>query len=139
MDLGLAAAVEWQAQEFQARTGIECRLRLAAQEVEAPDVSTALFRILQETLTNVARHAEAKRAEVVLQKQRDRLVLRIRDDGRGFDQGDPALSGSLGLLGMRERATMLGGGLSISSALGKGTSVTAWIPLPSPEASGARR
>jgi PAS domain S-box-containing protein len=136
LDLGLAAAVEWQAQEFQARTGIQCKLRLLAQEVVAPDASTALFRILQETLTNVARHAGAMRAEVVLQNKRGRLVLRIRDNGRGFDQAGTSLSGSLGLLGMRERAAMLGGGVSISSAPGKGTTVTAWIPLRSPEESG---
>ena len=89
-------------------------------------------------MTNVARHAKATRVEIVKQKQRDRLVLRIRDNGRGFDQADPALSGSLGLLGMRERAVMLGGGVNISSAPGKGTSVTAWVPLRPPEASGAR-
>ena len=136
LDLGLAAAVEWQVQEFQARTGIQCKLRLLAQEVVAPDASTALFRILQETLTNVARHAGAMRSEVVLRKQRGRLVLRIRDDGRGFDQAGTSLSGSLGLLGMRERAAMLGGGVSISSAPGKGTTVTAWIPLRPPEESG---
>jgi PAS domain S-box-containing protein len=137
LDLGLAAAVEWQAQEFQDRTGIRCQLRLLAQEVVAPNVSTALFRILQETFTNVARHAGATRAEVVLQRERDRLVLAIRDDGRGFDQADPSLSGSLGLVGMRERAAMLGGGVSISSAPGKGTSVIAWIPLRPPEEAAA--
>jgi signal transduction histidine kinase len=136
LDLGLAAAVEWQVQEFQARTGIQCKLRLLTQEVFAPDVSTALFRILQETLTNVARHAKATRVEVVKQKERDRLVLRIRDNGRGFDPEDPSISKSLGLLGMRERAAILGGQVSVSSAPGKGTSVTAWIPLPSPEESG---
>jgi DNA-binding NarL/FixJ family response regulator len=133
LDLGLAAAVEWQVQEFQDRTGIRCQLRLPAQEVVAPNVSTALFRILQETFTNVARHAGATRAEVVLQKERDRLVLAIRDNGRGFDQADPSLSGSLGLVGMQERAAMLGGGVSISSAPRKGTSVIAWIPLRPPE------
>ncbi len=137
LDLGLAAAVEWQVQEFQARTGIQCKLRLLAQEVFAPDVSTALFRILQETLTNVARHAEATRVEVVKQKQRDRLVLRIRDNGRGFDPEDPSISKSVGLLGMRERAAILGGRVKIASAPGKGTTVTAWIPLRPPEESGA--
>jgi len=137
LDLGLAAAVEWQTQEFQDRTGIRCELRLPALEVVAPDVSTSLFRILQETFTNVARHSRATRVEVVLQKERDRLVLAIRDNGRGFDQADPSLSGSLGLVGMRERAAMLGGGVSISSAPGKGTSVIAWIPLRPPEESGA--
>ena len=137
LDLGLAAAVEWQVQEFQARSGIQCKVRLLTREVVASNASTAMFRIVQETLTNVARHAEATRAEVVLQKQRDRLVLLIRDNGRGFDQADPSLSKSLGLLGMRERAAILGGQVNISSAPGKGTTVTAWIPLPSPEESGA--
>jgi len=137
LDLGLAAAVEWQAQDFQTRTGIQCTVRLPSQEVTAPHASTALFRIFQETLTNVARHAKATRVEVVLQKQRDRLVLLIRDNGRGFHSANPALSKSLGLLGMRERAAILGGQVNISSAPGKGTRVTAWIPLRSPKESGA--
>jgi PAS domain S-box-containing protein len=136
LDLGLAAAVEWQVQEFEARSGIRCKVRVLTRQVVASNASTAMFRIFQETLTNVARHAKATRAEVVLQKQRDRLVLLIHDNGRGFDQADPSLSKSLGLLGMRERAAILGGRVSISSAPGKGTTVTAWIPLPSPEESG---
>jgi PAS domain S-box-containing protein len=136
LDLGLAAAVEWEAHEFQARTGIQCKLRLLAQEALAPAVSTAVYRILQETLTNVARHAKATRVEVVEQKQRDHLMLRIRDNGRGFDPADPTLSKSLGLLGIRERAAILGGRVNISSAPGKGTSVTVWIPLRLPEESG---
>ena len=137
LDLGLAAAVEWQVQEFQARFGVPCKIRLLIREVVTSNASTAMFRIFQETLTNVARHAEATRVEVVLQKQRDRLVLLIHDNGRGFDQADPSLSKSLGLLGMRERAAILGGQVNISSAPGKGTTVTAWITLPSPEESGA--
>jgi signal transduction histidine kinase len=136
LDLGLAAALEWQMQDFEARTGIQCKLRLLTQDVFASNVSTALFRILQETLTNVARHAKATQVEVVKQRLQDRLVLRIRDNGRGFDPADPSLSKSLGLLGMRERAAILGGQVNISSAPGKGTTVTAWIPLPSPEESG---
>jgi PAS domain S-box-containing protein len=136
LDLGLAAAVEWQVQEFQARSGIQCKVRLLTQEVVALNASTAMFRIFQETLTNVTRHAKATRVEVVLQKQRDRLVLLIRDNGRGFDRADPSLSKSPGLLGMRERAAILDGRVNISSAPGKGTTVTAWIPLPSPEESG---
>ena len=136
LDLGLAAAVEWQVQEFQARTGIQCKLQLLTQELFAPDVSTALFRILQETLTNIARHAKATRVEVVKQRQRDRLVLQIHDNGRGFDPEDPSLLKSLGLLGMRERAAILGGQVNVSSAPGKGTSVTAWIPIRPPRESG---
>jgi signal transduction histidine kinase len=137
LDLGLAAAVEWQVQEFQARYGVPCKVRLLIREVVTSNASTAMFRIFQETLTNVARHAKATRVEVVLQKQPDRLLLLIHDNGRGFDQADPALSNSLGLLGMRERAAILGGEVNISSAAGKGTTVTAWIPLPSREESGA--
>jgi PAS domain S-box-containing protein len=137
LDLGLAAAVEWQVQEFQARSGVSCKVRLLIREVVTSNASTAMFRIFQETLTNVARHAKATRVEVVLQRQPDRLVLLIHDNGRGFDQADPSLSNSLGLLGMRERAAILGGQVNISSAAGKGTTVTAWIPLPSREESGA--
>jgi PAS domain S-box-containing protein len=137
LDVGLAAAVEWQAQEFEARFGIPCKVRLLTKEVFAPDVSITLFRILQEALTNVARHAKATRVQIVKQKQRDRLVLRIHDNGRGFDPKNPALSKSLGLLGMRERAAILGGAVSISSAPGKGTTVTAWVPRRSPQESGA--
>ncbi|MDP9169213.1 MAG: PAS domain-containing sensor histidine kinase [Acidobacteriota bacterium] len=133
LDLGLAAAVEWQVQEFQARSGVSCGVRLLLREVVPSNASTAMFRIFQETLTNVARHAWATRVEVVLQKQGDRLVLLIHDNGCGFDQVDPSLSQSLGLLGMRERAAVLGGHVDISSAPGKGTTVAAWIPLPALE------
>ncbi len=123
LDLGLAEAVEWQVQEFQTRSGIQCTVRLLTREVVASNASTA--------------NAKATRTEVVLQKQQDWLVLLIRDNGRGFDQADPSLSKSLGLLGMRERAAILGGRVNISSAPGKGTTVTAWIPLRSPGESGA--
>jgi PAS domain S-box-containing protein len=137
LDLGLAAAVEWQVQEFQARSGVQCKVRLLIREVVTSNASTGMFRIFQETLTNIARHAKATRVEVVLQKERGRLVLLIHDNGQGFDQTDASLSKSLGLLGMRERAAILGGQVNISSAPGKGTTVTAWIPLPSPDESGA--
>ena len=130
LDLGLAAAVEWQARDFQFRTGIPCQLQLPPQELAlAPNIATALFRIFQETLTNVARHANPASVEVCLETQGDRMVLRIHDNGQGFDDTNPALSKSLGLLGMRERAVMLGGQVDISSTPGQGTSVTAWIPL----------
>ena len=138
LDLGLAAAVEWQVQDFQARSGIQCEVRLLTDDVVAANAATAMFRIFQETLTNVARHSQATRAEVVLQRRGDRLVLLIHDNGRGFDETDPALSKSLGLLGMRERAAILGGRVDIASAPGNGTTVTAWIPFPSPEESGKR-
>ncbi len=137
LDLGLAAAVEWQVQEFQARSGVQCKVRLLIREAVTSNASTAMFRIFQETLTNVGRHAKATRVEVVLQKQQDRLVLLIHDNGQGFNHVDPSLSKSLGLLGMRERAAVLGGQVDISSAPGKGTTVAAWIPLPLPDKFGA--
>ena len=137
LDLGLTSAVEWQVQEFQTRTGIACRLFLPPHEVAvASNVSTALFRIFQEALTNIARHAECTTVEVNLEEQANRVILRVRDQGRGFDETDPGLAKSLGLLGMRERAAMLGGHVSIRSSPGEGTSVTAWIPLQTPERSG---
>jgi signal transduction histidine kinase len=136
LDLGLAAAVEWQVGEFQARSGVQCKVRLLIREVVTSNASTAMFRIFQETLTNVARHSKATLVEVVLQKERDRLVLLVHDNGWGFDQADLSFSKSLGLLGMRERAAILGGEVNISSAPGKGTTVTAWVPLPSPEEAG---
>ena len=139
LDLGLAAAVEWQVQEFQARSGVQCTVRLLVRELVTSNVSTAMFRIFQETLTNVGRHAKATRVEVVLQKQQNRLILLIHDNGRGFDLADPSLFRSLGLLGMRERAAILGGQVNISSAPGSGTTVAAWIPLQSPETSSAIR
>ncbi len=130
LDLGLAAAVEWQARDFQLRTGIPCQLQLPLQELAlAPNIATALFRIFQESLTNITRHANSTSVEVCLEIQGDGMVLRIGDNGQGFDDTNPALSKSLGLLGMRERALMLGGQVNISSTPGAGTSVTAWIPL----------
>ena len=130
LDLGLAAAVEWQARDFQLRTGIPCQLQLPPQElVVAPNIATALFRIFQETLTNITRHANATSVEVCMETQGEGMVLRIHDNGQGFDDTNPALSKSLGLLGMRERAVMLGGQVNVSSTPGQGTSVTAWIPL----------
>ncbi len=122
---------------FQARTDIRCEVRLPRKELFAQNISTALFRILQETLTNVARHAKATRVEIVNQKQRDQLVLRIRDNGLGFDPEDSSISRSTGLMGMQGNAAMLGGGVNIASAPGKGTTVTAWIPLRSAEEAGA--
>jgi PAS domain S-box-containing protein len=129
-DLGLSAAIEWQTREFQARTGIECELVLPAKDVVLDDDhSTAIFRIFQETLTNIARHACATRAIVRLKKVRQAIVLEVLDNGKGFDNGAIAQKKSLGLLGMKERALILGGLIEICSKPGQGTSVTVRIPL----------
>jgi len=130
-DLGLEAAIEWQAKEFAARTGVRCEVSVPAEDlVLASDVATAIFRIFQEALTNVARHAEATLVHVSLRKQPTTLLLEVKDDGKGFRTEDLAGSASfLGLLGMRERAFVFDGDVVISSAPGAGTTVTATIPL----------
>jgi two-component system sensor histidine kinase UhpB len=129
LDLGLIAAIEWQAEEFEERTGTECQLALPPHDVVLDqDKLIAVFRILQEALTNVARHSKATQARIVLTEQPRDLVLEVHDNGRGMD-ADYARRGSLGLLGMRERAVFVGGELTLTSAPGQGTVVTARIPL----------
>ena len=128
-EFGLTAAIDWLAREFEKRTGIECRIAAPLPEVVLDGQrSTALFRILQEALTNVARHAGAGRVEIQLRDTPNELVLVIRDDGRGFADYDLAGSRSLGLVGMRERALALGGQVDVSGSPGRGTTVQAWIP-----------
>ena len=130
-DLGLTAAIEWQAREYQSRTGIACDMRLELGDLEVDaERSTALFRIFQEILTNVARHARASRVTVKLEKTAGDVVLEVKDNGRGIEAGQIAGEKSLGLLGMRERAHILGGEVDIQGAPGKGTSVRVTVPLP---------
>ncbi len=128
-DLGLAAAIEWQTQEFQARTGVECQV-LLPEEVLVLDEerSTAVFRIFQETLTNVARHAEASRVIVSLERTPQEFVLNVTDNGKSFEAATVFGSKSLGFLGMKERALILGGSLEVHGNLGKGTTVTVRVP-----------
>jgi signal transduction histidine kinase len=129
-DLGLVPAAEWLAQDFTQRTGVPCQLVVGSGDLEFRDPhATAIFRILQETLTNVARHAEARRVEVALDRTDGRVTLDVRDDGRGFSTGDPRRPNAFGLVGLRERAQLLGGDVSIESRPGRGTSVHARIPL----------
>jgi two-component system, NarL family, sensor histidine kinase UhpB len=127
-DLGLAAAVEWVAEEFQARTGTNVQLTLPGVDFAIDrEHATALFRILQEILTNVARHANGTQVNVRLLKEEGSLILQVHDNGRGVSKEE--LSGrSLGILGMRERALLLGGELTISGAPAFGTTVTVRIP-----------
>jgi len=128
-ELGLSAALEWAAEDFEARTGIKCRLELPEDDVAADqERATALFRIFQEALTNVARHANATEVQAQLAREDVGLTLEVRDNGQGFD--DQHLSGqrSLGILGMQERALILGGEFNITSAPGKGTTVRVRIP-----------
>jgi PAS domain S-box-containing protein len=128
-DLGLTAAIEWQAQDFQNRTGIECEFNSNLREVDLDrDRSTTVFRILQETLTNVARHASATRVNICLKEEEATLVLIVEDNGRGITKSEIFDPKSFGLLGMRERALVFGGEVEIRGTAGRGTTVTLKIP-----------
>jgi PAS domain S-box-containing protein len=129
-ELGLEAATEWYVRDFELRTGIPCALQsdLKGAPVEA-GLATAVFRILQEALTNVARHSGAGRVEIHLSADTNELRLEIRDDGRGIPNDQAAASQSLGLLGMRERALSLGGDLLVRGIPDVGTTVTLRVPL----------
>lgn len=129
-DLGLAAAVEWQAQEFQDRTRIKCRFDFGACEVNLdPERATAAFRILQEALTNVARHADATEVDICLKEKGPNLSLTVHDNGKGIEREKIEGMDTFGILGMRERALLLGGQLKIRGGQGKGTTVSLQIPL----------
>ena len=127
--LGLTAALEWEATKFQARTGIRCRVesRLGTTTLDGARATT-LFRIAQESLTNVARHAHAGAVRLSIQRSRNRVVLEVQDNGRGISKRELRDPQSSGLLGMRERAHLLGGELKISGTPGRGTRVTVSIP-----------
>ena len=129
-DLGLATALEWQAQEFQRRTGTRCSVDLPAEPLALDaERSIAIFRIFQESLTNVARHAYATEVQVRLEMHGDELIFRVSDNGRGFDATQASARQSLGLVGMQERALLLGGQIEIRGAPGSGTTVSLRIPL----------
>jgi signal transduction histidine kinase len=131
-DLGLVAAIEWQAREFQKRTEIECRTVSDEEEVSlSAEKSTAVFRIFQEILTNVARHAYASRIEISVEEQRGTLVLTVFDNGIGISQAELSDTKSLGLLGMRERALICGGHIEVTGRKGEGTKVIVSIPTNS--------
>jgi len=129
-EIGLAAAFEWQAREFQRRTGIRCNVNIVTRFVD-PDKerSTALFRIFQELLTNVARHANATRVNVALNESEAALALTVEDNGRGIKENEIESPRSLGFLGLRERVLAFGGTIGIKGDQGKGTKVSVSIPV----------
>ncbi|WP_153796194.1 PAS domain S-box protein [Foetidibacter luteolus] len=128
-DLGLCEALEWYSSEFEKRYGIKTQFAGQVDAVIPKPVTTALFRIYQESLTNVAMHANAAEVEASLHVENNKLVLVIKDNGRGFDNGAAHDSNSLGLLGMKERTHSLGGFYDIKSKPGEGTSVYVTVPL----------
>jgi signal transduction histidine kinase len=134
-DMGLVAAIRWQAKEFQKRMGMRCRLRLPEDHaVLDKELSTAVFRIFQEILTNIARHAKASSVNVQFSISDDFLNLKVADDGIGISESQIRGQGSLGLLGMQERAQLFGGEVSIEGTSGRGTTVSVSIPISRPQA-----
>ncbi|HRP54939.1 PAS domain S-box protein [Agriterribacter sp.] len=129
-DLGLIAAMEWQAREFEKNTGIVAELTLPAEALMLePEIKTGLFRIFQESLTNIARHAQARLVRVNLLEKDNSLVLNIGDDGKGFNTSLLNEKRTLGILGMEERSLMMGGKYIIKSEPGRGTTVKVTVPL----------
>ena len=129
-DLGLVAAIDWHLREFEKRSGLETEFSDKGNDISMPEsIKTGLFRIFQESLTNVARHAEATKVKVNLHRQDGKLVLSIQDDGRGFNRFQSGEKKTLGILGMRERTSMMGGTYDIESQPGKGTVVKVSVPI----------
>jgi hypothetical protein len=134
-DLGIVPAVEWLAENFTQRTGVPCRLTIGAPDLELDGLqATAVFRIVQESLTNIAKHARAADAEVSIVQDGDSLVIRVSDDGDGFATQDPRKPGSFGLVGLRERAALLRGEATITSGAGEGTTIEVRLPFGTAEA-----
>lgn len=129
--LGLEAAIKWEAKEFTKRTGIKCEVNIPSknQLVTNPDLSTALFRIFQEALTNVARHSKAKNVMVSLLRQNRTIRFEVEDNGKGIIESDISSPTALGILGMQERARCFGGDLMIAGHVRKGTHLVVNIPL----------
>ncbi len=129
-EIGLAAAFEWQAREFQRRTGIRCLVAIDPNFVDPEkERSTALFRIFQELLTNVARHANATRVNVSLTEGKTALALSVEDNGRGIKDKEIESPRSLGFLGLRERVLAFGGMIDVKGDEGRGTRVSVTIPI----------
>lgn len=126
-DLGLAAAIEWQASEFSSRTGVLCEVSIIPADLEvSSEQATAIFRIFQEALTNVARHAGASSVRAQLRQENGDVQMVLEDDGRGIRESE--IAGSLGILGMKERAQVCGGGVQVFGSPGKGTTVMIRMP-----------
>jgi signal transduction histidine kinase len=136
-NLGLIPAIDWQVKEFRTRTSIACELHLPDDSpVLSTESATAVFRIFQETLTNVARHSGADRVTVTITVHAGTLILEVADNGKGISPGD--IGKSLGLVGMRERAMAVGGSVSVTGEPAKGTTVVLRVPLQRPAASPAK-
>ena len=131
-NLGIVAAIEWQAQQFKARTGIICQFDPSIENADlSQEQSTAIFRIFQEALTNILRHAQATRVNIMIEQEEGEFVLEVKDNGRGIAEEERTGSRSVGLIGMRERAHLAGGSIEITGVAGKGTVLTLRVPIHS--------
>lgn len=129
-DLGLIYTMEWYSAQFQARTGVQCRLTVNPAKLEvSDDMATTIYRIFQEALTNVSRHAEATRVEASIQHKNNKILIEINDNGKGIRGSEMSRSTSFGIVGMRERVYALGGEFVITGERDKGTRINATIPL----------
>lgn len=129
-DFGLSAAIEWQAEEFGNRTGVQFEIISDPEDIILDnDHSTAIFRIFQETLTNITRHANATRVQVILKENSGVIEMEIRDNGKGIKEEEILNPKSFGLIGMRERTHFFGGNFKISGSRDKGTTVKVSIPI----------
>jgi PAS domain S-box-containing protein len=130
LELGLVEAVEWQALQFENRTGITVQLECSLEKVDLNnEQSTAVFRILQEALTNIQRHAQPTKVTITMKEESGQFFLTIKDNGRGMTKSEELGRQSLGLLGMRERAHLVDGEINIESAQGEGTRITVRVPI----------
>jgi len=128
-DLGLSSAIEWYCEEFEKRTGIQCRMDLEDIQSQDPQKTLTLFRVLQEALTNVIRHAHAKNVTIKLSRLNDAVYLEIQDDGIGISQEKKDSKSSLGLIGIHERVRQFGGEFEILFPHNKGTGLRISLPL----------
>jgi PAS domain S-box-containing protein len=130
LDLGVTAALEWETEEFEEHTGITCQLAITPEDVKLePDLSTVIYRIFQETLTNVTRHAQASKVDAKLEVADGKIVLEIKDNGIGISDDKISGSRSIGIIGTRERVGQFGGEIHFSGKPGEGTTVTVTIPF----------
>ena len=128
--LGLSDAIQWEAARFERRTGIRCRvISTVGREMSDRSQALALFRIVQEALTNVVRHAHAGAVRITMRERGRMLTVAVRDNGRGITKAQKASVDSIGLLGMKERARLIGGRVTIAGIQGRGTTVTVQVPM----------
>lgn len=138
--LGLFEAMRWEALTFKARSGLRCHVRANRKDTDlSAEQQTALFRIFQEALTNIVRHAKASAVTVTLTERAGLFELRIRDNGKGITEAEAADPRAIGLVGMRERAALVGGVFSITGRRGRGTAVSIQIPVTRSRATATRR